>query len=40
MFFVNVYQIVCASFLFGFVGGVWDFIVFIPDHCLSVYFEI
>ena len=23
---------------FGFDGGVWDVIVFIPDHCLSIYF--
>ena len=27
---------VCASFDFGFEGGVWDLIVLIPDHCLSI----
>ena len=26
-----------ASFLFGFENGMWDLIVFSPDHCLSVY---
>ena len=37
--FVNVYQIcVCPSFPFGIEGGVWDVIVLIPDHCLSIYF--
>ena len=25
---------------FGFEGEVWDLIVSIPDHCLSLYFEI
>ena len=30
---------VCASFSFGFEGGVWDLIVLIPDHCLSVCFN-
>ena len=24
----------CPSFPFGVGGGVWDVIVFIPDHCL------
>ena len=28
---------VCPSFPFGFEGGMWDVILFIPDHCLSVY---
>ena len=28
----------CPSFRFGFEGGIWDLIVLIPDHCLSVYF--
>ena len=28
----------CSSFSFGFQDGVWDLIVFIPDHCLSIYF--
>ena len=25
----------CASSPFGFEGGMWDLIVFIPNHCLS-----
>ena len=29
---------VCASFPFGYEGGMWDVIVLVPDHCLSVYF--
>ena len=29
---------VCSSFPFAFVGGMWDLIVLIPDHCLSVFF--
>ena len=37
--FVNVYQFcVCPSFPFGFKGGMWDMIVLVPDHCLSIYF--
>ena len=28
----------CASFSFGIKGGMWDVIVLIPDHCLSIYF--
>ena len=28
---------VCASFPFGFEGDMWDLIVLIPDHCLSIY---
>ena len=35
--FVNVYQF--ASFPYGFEGGVWDLIIFIPDHRLSFYFD-
>ena len=37
---MTVYQIVCvcASFPFGFEGGMWDLIVLVPDHCLSFYF--
>ena len=36
---MNVYEIcVCASFPFGFEGGMWDLIVLIPDNCLSIYF--
>ena len=30
---------VCILFsLFGIEGGMWDVIVLIPDHCLSIYF--
>ena len=25
-------------FTFGFEGRIWDLIVSVPDHCLSVYF--
>ena len=42
MSFMTVYQFfVCVllSLLF-FFGGMWDLIVLIPDHCLSVYFDI
>ena len=28
----------CPSFPFGIEGGMWDVIVLIPDHCLSIYF--
>ena len=32
---------VCVSFFpFGIEGGMWDVIVLIPDHCLSLYFPI
>ena len=31
-FFVN-----CNTFPLGFEGGMWDLIVMIPDHCLSIY---
>ena len=31
---------VCLSFPFGIEGGMWDVIVLIPDHCLSIYFGI
>ena len=41
MSFVNVYQIVCVcvcpSFRFGIESGMWDVVVLIPDHCLSIY---
>ena len=30
---------VCPSFPFGIEGGMWDVIVLIPDHCLSIYLE-
>ena len=38
--FVNVYQFLCVSYFsrFGFEGEMWDMIVWILDHCLSVYF--
>ena len=37
--FVNVFQMyVCVSFSLRFEGGVYDLIVFIPDHCLSFIF--
>ena len=31
---------VCASFPFGFEGGMWDLnlIVLVPDHGISIYF--
>ena len=46
MSFVGVGQIVCVcvcvcvcpSFPFGIEGGVWDVIVLIPEHCLSINF--
>ena len=30
----------CPSFPFGIEGGMWDVIVLIPDHCLSIYFGL
>ena len=37
---MNVYQFVCMFFsLLVFYGGMWDLIVLIPDHCLSIYFQ-
>ena len=37
--FVIVYQSVCALFsLLRFENGIWDLIVLIPDHCLSICF--
>ena len=34
---MNVYKIsVSPSFPFGIEGGMWDVIVLIPDHCLSI----
>ena len=38
--FMNVYQFLCASFPFGFKGGMWDLIVLVPDHYLSLSFAI
>ena len=31
---------VCASFPSCFEGGMWDLIISIPDHCLSIYFAL
>ena len=31
---------VCASFLFGFEGGMFNLIVLVPDHCFSFYFTV
>ena len=28
---------VCTSSSCGIEGGIWDVIVLIPDHCLSIY---
>ena len=28
----------CASYPFGFEGGMWDLIILVADHCLSFYF--
>ena len=28
----------CPSFPFSVEGGIWDVIVLIPDHCLSIDF--
>ena len=36
MSFVKVYLVLSVSF--GFEGVMWNLIVLIPDHCLSVYF--
>ena len=40
MFFVNMYQCVCASSLFCFDGALWGLIVLGPDHCLSFCFSL
>ena len=29
----------CPSFPFGIEAEMWDVIVLIPDHCLSIYFR-
>ena len=29
----------CPSFPFGFEGEIWDKVVSIPDHCLSINFK-
>ena len=36
--FVNILSLCVNPFHFGFDGGMWDLIVFVPDHCLSIYF--
>ena len=37
--FVNFFQMyVCVTFPFGFEDGMWNLIVLIPGHCLSIYF--
>ena len=38
MSIVNVNQFICASFPFGFDGGIWDPIALIPDHCVFIHF--
>ena len=38
VFRVRLSVCVFASFPYGFEGGVWD-LIFIPDHCLSIYFD-
>ena len=30
----------CASFPFGFDGGMWDLIVIVSDHCISFHFAM
>ena len=42
----KIFGILCVSFVkcvssfpFGFEGGMWDLIVLIPGHCLSIYFR-
>ena len=35
--FMNVYEFVSASFPFGFDGGIWDFVVLVPNHRLLFY---
>ena len=38
--FLNILSIcVCAAFRFGFEDWMWDLVVLIPDHCLSIYFK-
>ena len=38
--FFNVLSVcVSSSFPFGSEGGMWDLILLIPDHCLSIYLE-
>ena len=34
--FVNVYLFVCPYFPFVFESEMWDLVVLIPDHCLSI----
>ena len=38
---MNIFKFyVCASFPFVMEGGMWDVIVSIPEHCLSIYFTV
>ena len=30
---------VCPIFPLGIEGGMWDVIILIPDHCLSIYLD-
>ena len=30
---------VCLSLSFDFKGEMWDLVVLIPDHCLSIYYD-
>ena len=34
--YLSIYE--CASYRFNSKGGMWDFIVLVPNHCLSFYF--
>ena len=39
--FLNVFELcVCASFPFGYEGGMWDLILLIPDYCLCLYLHV
>ena len=38
VFHVRLSNFVCPSFPFGIEGRMWVVIVFIPEHCLSIYF--
>ena len=41
MSFVNFYQFVSIPFsLLVLTLGVWDLLVLIPGHCLSIYFSV
>ena len=38
VFHVRLSNFVCPSFPFEIEGGMWNVVVLIPDHCLSIYF--